>query len=272
MSPVQTAASGPGRVRGQVGASDLLLPVISFAALIAMWWLAVELFEPAPYFLPSPDVVADRIVEERESLLSNAKATGGVALLGFGVSLVLGIGLGILIARYFWLRGALMPAVLATQSVPKIALAPLLVVWFGFGTLPKLIVAVLVTFFPILLGTIVGIESVPRSALQLARSMGCRRLSLLWRVLLPWAAPHIATAVRLSATLALIGALFAEFVGSEDGLGVLVLIANGNQDSSLTFAAVVVISMMGLALYLAASLLVKLATRGLGPWMSTEAT
>jgi NitT/TauT family transport system permease protein len=248
--------------------ADVLLPFVSFAVLVGIWWIAVAALDVPRYFLPSPDTVAERIVSEREALYDNAKATGGVALLGLGVSMVLGVALGLLIGRYFWARALLMPAILATQSVPKIALAPLLVVWFGFGTLPKLIVAVLVTFFPILLGALVGVEEVSRSTLRLARSMGCRRLSMLWRILLPSAAPHIANAVRLSATLALIGALFAEFVASEKGLGTMILIANGGQDTALTFSAVVVISIMGIAFYVGASLLMKLLTSRLGPWMS----
>jgi len=256
------------RLLKRLGILDLLLPVVSFLMLIAVWWGAVEIFDIAPYFLPSPDVVAERIIDDRELLAENARATASVALLGFGIAIVLGISLGILIARYLWARALLMPAILATQSVPKIALAPLLIVWFGFGTLPKLIVAVMITFFPIVLGTIVGIESVPKSALRMARSMGCSGSSLLWRVLLPFAAPHIATAVRLSATLALIGALFAEFVASEDGLGTVILIANGAQDTALTLAAIVVISVLGIIFYVGASLMTRLATWRLGPWMT----
>jgi NitT/TauT family transport system permease protein len=249
------------------GLFALLSPVVSFALLIALWALAVEVFDIEPYLLPSPDVVASRLVEDRELLATNAEATTTVALLGFVISLFLGIGLGLLIARYRAVRQLTMPAILATQSVPKIALAPLLIVWFGFGTLPKLIVAVLVTFFPILLGTILGVERTPRSAVELARSMGLRGPRLLWRVVLPHAAPAIGTAVRLSATLALIGALFAEFVASEKGLGTVILMAAGTQDTALTLAAVVVISVLGILMYVGASLMVRLATRGLGPWM-----
>lgn len=269
MSRQAYAGAGPRIPAGTVGSGvvTLVAPIVSFLLVIAIWALAVELLDVAPYFLPSPEVVAARLVDERELLLSNARATASVALLGFAISLVAGIGLGILISRYRWVKLMTMPTILATQSVPKIALAPLLIVWFGFGTLPKLIVAVLVTFFPILLGTMLGIESIPRSAIAMARSMGLRGATLIWRVILPYAAPAIATSVRLSATLALIGALFAEFVASDKGLGTLILIATGSQDTALTLAAVATISMLGIVFYVGAVLLMRLATHRLGPWM-----
>jgi len=161
-------------------------------------------------------------------------------------------------------RLILIKPIVAIQSIPKLALAPLFVVWLGFGALPKLIVTVLITFFPLVLATVVGVESVPLRTVHLTRSMGCRGPRFLRYLLLPSAAPYVAAAFRTSATLAVVGALVAEFVGAEKGLGNYLLIASGNRDTEGAFGAILVVAVMGIIFYAGASLLARVATMRLG--------
>jgi NitT/TauT family transport system permease protein len=204
------------------------------------------------------------MAENRTELLTNTWATGRIAALGLLLSFVVGVPVGLLVARYRVARRILMPPIVALQSLPKVALAPLFVAWLGFGIAPKLIVTVLITFFPLTLATIVGIESITISTAHLARSMGCRSIAFLRYIQLPTAAPYVAAAFRTSATLAVVGTLVAEFVGSIDGLGNLLLIASGNRDTALAFGAIMTVALLGVAFYVSAALIARAATLRLG--------
>lgn len=243
----------------------LVPPIVGIAVLLLLWWLAMIVLEPASYVLPPPDKVLGRLLSDRTLLIENAITTGKIAIYGLFASTIVGVAFGFIIARWQVMRAVLMPPIVAIQSIPKVALAPLFIVWFGFGAMPKILVAVLVTFFPLLLATVVGVDSVSRNTVHLARSMGCRSTSLLRFILMPSAAPHIAAAFRLAATLALVGALVAEFVGSTGGLGNVLLIASGNRDTELAFATILVTAGLGIALYSGAVVISNLATRTLNP-------
>jgi NitT/TauT family transport system permease protein len=244
--------------------SRLLLPATAGALVVLSWWVVVALFAIPQYIVPAPGAVFASMVENRAELLTNAWATGRIAALGLLLSVLLGVPTGLIVARYRLARRLLMPPIVAIQSLPKVALAPLFVAWLGFGVAPKLIITVLVTFFPMTLATIVGVESITRSTAYLARSMGCRSFAFLRLIQLPAAAPFIAAAFRTSATLAVVGALVAEFVGSIDGLGNLLLIASGNRDTTLAFGAILTVGLLGVVFYVGAAALVRVATMGLG--------
>lgn len=233
-------------------------------ALFVAWWAAVELFEIPRYIIPPPGAVLATMVDRRADLFANAVATAQIAALGLLISLIVGVPTGFVIARWRVARRLLMPPIVAIQSLPKVALAPLFVAWLGFGAMPKLITTVLVTFFPLTLAAVVGVESITTSTMHLARSMGCRSGRLLRYVMLPAAAPYVAAALRTSATLAVVGALVAEFVGSANGLGNLLLLASGNRDSALAFAAILVVAALGVVFYAGSALLARAATVRLG--------
>jgi ABC-type nitrate/sulfonate/bicarbonate transport system permease component len=243
-----------------VSPAGLLLPLGSMALVVALWYLIVVAFGIPQYILPRPDAVFASMWENRADLLAQAAATGRVAASGLLVSLLLGVPLGFAIARYRVLRRLLMPPIVAIQSIPKVALAPLFVAWLGFGVGPKLIIAVLITFFPLTLAAIVGIESITMSTSYLARSIGCRSTSLLRYIWLPTAAPYVAAAFRTSATLAVVGTLVAEFVGSIDGLGNLLLIASGNRDTTLAFGAILTVALLGVLFYAGGAVLARAST------------
>lgn len=244
--------------------AQVLLPVAALLVILGLWWITVRVFNIPQYILPDPSSVFTSMAENRTELLTNTWATGRIAALGLLLSFVVGVPVGLLVARYRVARRILMPPIVALQSLPKVALAPLFVAWLGFGIAPKLIVTVLITFFPLTLATIVGIESITTSTAHLARSMGCRSITFLRYIQLPTAAPYVAAAFRTSATLAVVGTLVAEFVGSIDGLGNLLLIASGNRDTALAFGAIVTVALLGVAFYVAAALIARAATLRLG--------
>jgi NitT/TauT family transport system permease protein len=254
--------SAPADIQGSW--SQFLLPAIAIALVILSWWVVVAMFDIPQYIVPSPGSVFASMAANRTQLLTNAWATGRIAALGLLLSFLVGVPVGLVVARYRFARRVLMPPIVAIQSLPKVALAPLFVAWLGFGVAPKLIITVLVTFFPLTLATIVGVESITRSTAYLARSMGCRSLAFLRYIQLPTAAPFIAAAFRTSATLAVVGALVAEFVGSIEGLGNLLLIASGNRDTTLAFGAILTVGLLGVVFYVGAAALVRAATMRLG--------
>jgi NitT/TauT family transport system permease protein len=242
----------------------LLLPIITFMGVLALWWALVTIFNIPRYIVPSPGSVFSSMAENRTELITNAWATGHIAALGLMLSFLIGVPVGIVVARFRVARRVLMPPIVALQSLPKVALAPLFVAWLGFGMAPKLIITVLITFFPLTLSTIVGVESITISTAFLAQSMGCRSVAFLRYIQLPSAAPYIAAAFRTSATLAVVGALVAEFVGSINGLGNLLLIASGNRDTTLAFGAILTVALLGVVFYVGAAVLARAATSRLG--------
>lgn len=181
---------------------------------------------------------------------------------GFLVATVVGIPLAILIVVSNTLSRLLYPPTVAIQAIPKIALAPLFVVWFGFGTMPKIAVAFLISFFPIMIDTIAGLRSIDPGMLQLARSMGAAPHRVFMKLRLPNALPMIFSGLKVASTLAVVGALTGEFVGSDRGLGYVLLQASGNLNTALLFAALIILSVLALAFFY----LIELCERIMIPW------
>ena len=214
-----------------------------------IWEAAVRIWRPAKHVWPALSDVADVFATKGPILLVNAWATAYETLIGFGLALVVGIAGGILMNSSKRLAQALWPAILFAQMTPKIALAPLLLAWFGFGLVPKIIIAFLITFFPILLNTYTGLRAVEPEKEELARSMHAGPGAYLLRFAFPSALPFIFSGARISITLAVIGAIVAEFVGADKGLGQLLLQSATNLDTPLLIAAVLLLGFMGIALY-----------------------
>jgi NitT/TauT family transport system permease protein len=261
----ERVALTPDDARTHTLAARLLLPLAGLILVFAVWSGVYWILRPPAYVLPAPLDILGRVVDARELLLESSGMTARVALIALAVSSALGIPLGIAVARWRLIRATVMPPIVAIQSVPKIALAPLMVAWFGFGTLPQVVVAVLVTFFPLMLAAIVGVDTIPRNTIFVARSMGYRGPRLLRYIVLPAIAPHVAAAFRMSATLALVGAIVAEFVGSSGGLGNAMMVAMGVRDMELVFAALIATALLGVLLYSAASVITWGLTRGMNP-------
>lgn len=236
--------------------------VASFLLIFVLWDLAIRVFRIAPYLLPSPLVVLDTIVQNWRTLGVHTLWTTGTILAGFVSAAVVAIPLAMLIVMSPVLGKLLYPPIVATQAIPKIALAPLFIVWFGFGMMPKVTVAFLIAFFPIMIDTIVGLRSIDPGMVQLARSMGAPPRRVFLRLRLPNALPMIFSGLKVASALAVVGALTGEFVGSDRGLGYVLVQASGNLNTALLFAALVILSIVAMVFFYA----VELVERILIPW------
>ena len=237
--------------------SNLSWTVGSFVVLFVLWDLFVRLFHIPTYLLPSPWNVFRSMSEHWRTLGYQSLWTLVAILAGFIAAIVFAIPLAMLISASRLLERLLYPPMVTTQSIPKIALAPLFIVWFGFGLAPKVAVAFLIAFFPIVIDTIVGLRGIDPAMIQLARSMGAPPYRVFLKMRLPHALPTIFGGIKVASTLAVVGALTGEFIGSDRGLGYVLTQAQGNLDTALLFAALLTLSVIAMLLFYAVDLLEK---------------
>jgi NitT/TauT family transport system permease protein len=264
-----TAASGPAaRPRsaslevGQRLLTRTAITVLVLAILVALWQAVVSGFSMSPAVLPSPAQTWDALSQNFSVLMSNAEPTLIAALLGFAVSAVLGIPLGYALARPGPIARALNTGTVALQIFPKVCVAPLFIVWFGFGYFPKVLFVFLLGFFPIALNAAAGFSSVPKDLDDLVSVIGFGPMRRLRRIHGMWALPQIFTGLKISASFVMIAVIAAEWVGSQSGLGVLIMQSQANLNLGLAFAAVFVVAVIGFAIYGVLSLLEMFAI----PW------
>jgi NitT/TauT family transport system permease protein len=260
-----TSSSGHTR-----SASDRLrffgTPLATLAGLVALWQLIVTLFPIPAFVLPGPLAVWRTAAAFGTNWIPHVLATISVALAGFAVAIVVGLLLAVIIVHSRVLAQVLTPALVILQIVPKIAFAPLFLIWFGLGPLPIVMVTFLVAFFPMVVNGTVGLSDIERDLLDLTRVLRLNRWRVLWSIRFPSALPHLFSGLKVASTLAVIGAIIGEFVGSNRGLGYLILIANNNLNTSLALAAIALISLFGLILY-ATIVLLEMA---LVPWKQAD--
>jgi len=242
------------------------LPVLVFVALIAAWWAAVAILKVPSFLLPPPQDVLPRIWEGRQSLFNHSLITIQEILLGFGLSVVTAIPLGLLIALSPLAKRALYPLLVFIQLVPKIAIAPLFVVWMGFGLTSKVMLTLLLTFFPLLLASIAGFQILDQRLLYLTRSMGATTWQTFRYLRFPAALPVIFGGLKTSATIAATAAIVAEFVGSNNGLGYILLQGTANLDTTLVFAVLFLLTIIGLAL----NSIVEVVEYLMTPWQRSQ--
>lgn len=232
-----------------------LLPGLLLAALVGLWQLAASTGVLAdalglePFLVPSPAEIAEALWQSRSLIAENAWTTLQEILLGFLLGLAVGLAFGFLLRPFETLRLAFYPLIVASQAVPILVFAPILVVWFGYGIGPKLVVVALVCFFPIAVATADGLRSVDPEATKMMRTLDASRGQLLWRLEAPSALPFTFSGAKIGVTFAPIAAVFGEWVGAESGLGHLVLQDNAQLNTSRVFAAAFVLAAMALALY-----------------------
>lgn len=228
----------------------LVLPA-SLAGAVLLWWSAARLGNFPAFILPTPDLVWERFLQVLAdgSLLRNAAYTLLEVLLGLALGVGAAAVLGYLIAKSRFLERVLSPYVVASQSVPIVAIAPLLVIWFGSGLFSKILISALIVFFPVLVNTIVGIRSVPDDLRDLMRSLKATGWQTFRLLEAPAALPVFLGGLRVGATLSVIGAVVGEFVGADVGLGFMINRARGQYDTALVFVAVLTLVVMALSLY-----------------------
>jgi NitT/TauT family transport system permease protein len=239
-----------------------LYPLTGVLLIVALWQAYTSLSGISPLVLPSPLEIASVSVERYDLLLHETWPTLVETLLGFGLALAIGIPLAVCVANSRLLNLILYPILVATQSIPKVAIAPIILVWFGLGMSSKLALAFLVAFFPVVVDTATGLQATPSGLLELARALRASPWQVFFKVQMPAALPFIFAGAKVAITLAVIGAVIGEFVGSVTGLGNLVLTANSQLDGPLAWAALIWLSALGIVLFAA----VALAERLMMPW------
>jgi NitT/TauT family transport system permease protein len=237
--------------------SAVLAPVAVMIAMLALWEAGARLFAVPVFLLPPPSAIAVAMVKNAALLAAGAGITTLEILLGFLLSIAVGIPLALMIFLWPAFSRAVLPLLISSQAMPKVAIAPLFLVWFGFGLVPKVLIAFLIAFFPVVINTAVGLAAIEPEKILLARSMGFGAADTFFKIRLPDALPAIFAGLKISITLAVVGAVVGEFVGGDAGLGYLLMVANGAMDTQLLFAGIVCLTILGVVLYL----LIELAER-----------
>ena len=250
MDTTSTIAYVPKRSSWRRYRRVIFLPVSFFLALM-IWELVVYLRDLPPFILPPPSLVWSRLVQVLGdgSLLRHTMITLGEVLSGLILGVCVATSLGYALAKWPAVERLLSPYVVASQSVPIVAIAPLLVIWFGPGMLSKVLICALIVFFPVLVNTVVGLHSVPEDLRDLMRSLQATRWQTFRLLEAPAALPVFLGGLRIGATLAVIGAVVGEFVGADRGLGFLINRARGQYDTALVFVALLALVVMALSLY-----------------------
>ena len=233
---------------------------------LTAWEVGVRLLQIERWLLPSPSAIGAELVESRELLLRHTLTTLEEVVIGFGLALVVGIAAAMAIAYSRIVERAAYPFVIASQTIPIIAIAPLLLVWIGYGIWPKIIVVVLISFFPIVVNMVDGLKSVDPDMLNMMRSLGAGRWQIFTKVQVPSSLPFLFSGVRVAIALSVIGAVIGEWVGSSAGLGYLMTRSAPQFLTERVFAAIFILSVMGVALFA----LVVLAERLALPWNQWE--
>ena len=254
------ASAGPTATRRRV--PDAVLALALAAAVVAIWELTIRLFNVPTFVLPAPSAVIGSLIVSRAQLAVAARATAVEILLGFVLASITGIVVALLIVRFERFGRALYPLIVLFQNVPKVALAPIFILWFGFDLAPKIALIVVIAFFPVAIDMLAGLESVDPSFVALMQSVGASRSKILLRVRIPHSLPQLMAGLKVAITFSVIGAIVGEFAGANQGLGYVIEFASTQLDTPLIFAALIVVSVLGLAFYY----VVELAERLLVPW------
>ncbi|MDJ0390486.1 ABC transporter permease [Roseomonas sp. E05] len=262
------AASPPGPRRGDANARRVeamaaaarrrrrlqkLLPWLLIAATFLFWEVLVRGLRIDAFILPAPSAIAASMVQWWQPLLVNAWQTLMTTLVGFGLAIVFGLALGVAIGSSSLLYHGLYPLLIGFNSVPKVAVVPILVIWFGIGTVPAIITAFLISFFPIVVNVATGIATVEPELRDVLRALGARPTDIIRKVGLPRAMPYFFASLKIAITVAFVGSILAETVGSNAGIGQLMLVASSRFDVPLVFAGLMVTAVMGVAMYAVAA-------------------
>ena len=240
---------------------SLVLPLASAAAIAVAWQLAVQLGGIPEVILPAPASIAENLLRTFPSLLHQASVTGREALAAFALAVAAGFVGAAAISSSRILREIVYPAIVTLQLIPKVALAPLFVIFLGIDHEARITFAALLSFFPVLISTAVGLANTDLSALRLCQSLGASPWRTFWSVRVPFALPHFFSGVRISSTMAVTGVVIAEFISAREGLGFAILAAGARSQTAGAFAAIALLCVLGLALYGAVAGLERLAIR-----------
>jgi NitT/TauT family transport system permease protein len=241
---------------------DAMPSVVLGIVLLLAWEGVVRLFHVSTYIIPAPSAIAVSLVANAGVLAAATLVTAREVLVGFVLATLCGVALALLIVRFRLFGRALYPIIVLFQTVPKVALAPIFILWFGYDLAPKVVLIVVIAFFPVTLDMLAGLQSVEPGLVSLMRSVGARENDVLLRVRIPHALPHLMAGMKIAITFSVIGAIVGEFSGASAGLGYLIQFASTQLDTPMVFAALVVVSIVGVVFYYLIELLERIAT----PW------
>jgi NitT/TauT family transport system permease protein len=248
--------------------NEILMTILSFCIVLLAWELLVGFFDIPQWLLPAPRAILSEMFRSSGYLWSHSLVTLGEILVGFAIAFVVGIFLGIIIAFSPLLEKTLYKLLVATQSIPKVAIAPLMVLWLGLGLLSKIAMVFLMCFFPILVGMVSGLQSTNRELLELADVLGANWVQAFLKIRFPAALPYLFNGLRVSASMAVIGAVISEFVNADKGLGYALLITTSQLKGPLAFSVVTILALLGIGLFSLVAWLEKLIC----PWAKSRGT
>jgi NitT/TauT family transport system permease protein len=226
-----------------------LMPWLVTLGLLVLWELVCRLFQVREFILPAPSVVARAIWEYRQALLQHSWATFVTTLLGFAIAIASGMLLGMAIGASSLVYSGLYPVLVAFNSVPKVAVVPVLVIWFGIGVLPAVITAFIIAFFPIAVNVATGLATIEPEMRDVLRSLGASRLEILTKVGIPRSLPYLFASLKVAITLAFVGSVLAETVAGNSGIGFVMMAASARFDVPLVFAGLVVVAVMAVVMF-----------------------
>jgi NitT/TauT family transport system permease protein len=247
---------------------DIILPTIVLVLLVIVWEAAVRAFSIPVYLLPAPSVIWQDTTSIAGAVADHTLATLHTVVVGFLLSIVISLPLAVLITSSPLASNAIYPLIVLTQSIPKVALAPILVVALGANEIPRVIVTFLVAFFPLVVSVAAGLLAVPEDLIELGRSYRASKLQQLYRIRLPYAVPFIFSGLKVAITLSVVGAVVGEFVAADRGLGYLITSSTAFFKTPVAFGAMILLSIMGIVLFQ----LVVIIERVFFPWSTSEQT
>jgi len=243
---------------------------ITLLGFLLLWQLVVTVFQMKVFILPSPLTVFAHLfapeIATKYHWLNHIRTTLGEMVVSFSVTALLGVGVAVAITWSRFLRGIIMPIIALFNSLPKIALAPLFLLWFGFGMLPNIMIAVLIGFFPVVINTAAGLNAVEEDLLDLVRYLHASTFQIFLKIRLPNSLPYVFSGFKISATLCVVGAIVGEFIASTQGLGYLIKSSQGTMDTPPMFASLILISALGLSFFG----MISLIERWVMPWQGTK--
>lgn len=267
ITDTETATETPARRRSPFRHLGKISPALwTLVILVGFWELAVRLSEVPIYILPPPTAIVAEMIDYWPRLMFNGGVTLSEVLIGFCTSILVGVPLAVLITYSRVAEKAIYPLIVASQTIPKVAIAPLLMAWFGYGLTPKIVIVVLLSFFPIVINTVVGLKASSAEMLYLAQSMGSTGWQTFWKFRLPQALPYMFAGLKLATVLSVIGAVVAEFIGADKGLGYVIVVAGSSFNITRQFGAIIVISAIGMIFFA----VIELIERIVVPWKTTQ--
>lgn len=234
-----------------------LYSIIFAIVFLASWQFIVRIASIKEYILPAPTDIISEFLKNHRILIEHTWVTLFETLSGFFIGASVGLLLGVFIVSFKIIEKTIYPFVVGLQSIPKIAITPLLLIWFGFGILPKIIVTSLLALFPVVVNTVRGLKSIETELIDLMNSLKASKKQILLKIRLPASLPYVFSALKISITLSVVGSVVAEFMGSDRGLGYIIIIGNVRLQTSLMFAAIIILSLMGGLLFYTIHLIEK---------------